>query len=171
MYRILDAKVEHLSADVQNAVEGSVTAESRCNALGVELVKVFRMIATSSKGSPAKSHDLSRYGDSHVATGGPTQKNNENQITKGTVPPLQLLDADGKKIPVRQSAENFRIGDIKSNRTRKTFGTSGSHEGHSNNKGSQPPEMDITLDIWEMYANLSDVSRSGSVLQSQEEFT
>ncbi|KAL2622590.1 hypothetical protein R1flu_002795 [Riccia fluitans] len=51
--RLLDSKVEECSANAQQALEGAVTAENKCSALGVELVKVFRMLASSRQESPA----------------------------------------------------------------------------------------------------------------------
>ncbi|KAI5060712.1 hypothetical protein GOP47_0025132 [Adiantum capillus-veneris] len=48
--RILDAKVQQISIGIQTALEGAAMAEKKCNALGAELVKVFRNLARSSKG-------------------------------------------------------------------------------------------------------------------------
>ncbi|KAL3691453.1 hypothetical protein R1sor_005104 [Riccia sorocarpa] len=51
--RLLDSKVEECSTNAQQALEGAATAESKCSALGVELVKVFRMLASSRPESSA----------------------------------------------------------------------------------------------------------------------
>ncbi|KAJ7567292.1 hypothetical protein O6H91_02G141300 [Diphasiastrum complanatum] len=55
--RILDAKVEHISIGVQSALEGAAVAESKCGALGEELVKFFRMLASSRKEFSGKVND------------------------------------------------------------------------------------------------------------------
>ncbi|KAG6550545.1 hypothetical protein Mapa_007914 [Marchantia paleacea] len=51
--RLLDTKVEECTANARQALEGAATAENKCSALGAELVKVFRMLATSRQASPA----------------------------------------------------------------------------------------------------------------------
>ncbi|KAG0629748.1 hypothetical protein M758_1G127100 [Ceratodon purpureus] len=49
--RLLDSKVDRVSVGMQSAVEGAALAESKCGALGAELVKVFRMLTASNSGS------------------------------------------------------------------------------------------------------------------------
>ncbi|KAI5084502.1 hypothetical protein GOP47_0000671 [Adiantum capillus-veneris] len=52
--KMLETKTEELSVGMHSALEGSQVAESKCGALGAELVKVFRMLASSRKESPTK---------------------------------------------------------------------------------------------------------------------
>lgn len=47
----MDSKVDRVSVGMQSAVEGAALAESKCGALGAELVKVFRMLTASNSGS------------------------------------------------------------------------------------------------------------------------
>lgn len=51
---MLETKSEELNVGMQSALEGASLAESKCSALGAELVKVFRMLASSRKESPTK---------------------------------------------------------------------------------------------------------------------
>ncbi|KAH7373475.1 hypothetical protein KP509_17G058800 [Ceratopteris richardii] len=50
----LEAKTEQLSTGMQTALDEASSAESKCGALGAELVKVFRMFASFQKESPTK---------------------------------------------------------------------------------------------------------------------
>ncbi|CAM6042630.1 unnamed protein product [Sphagnum compactum] len=71
--RLLDGKVEHITVGVQSALEGAAMAESKCGALGAELVKVFRMLTSCNQYSPLQqTHDqhslptkCGRRGQSH----------------------------------------------------------------------------------------------------------
>ncbi|KAJ7527408.1 hypothetical protein O6H91_16G053100 [Diphasiastrum complanatum] len=66
--RILDAKVEHYAAGVESALEGTAVAESKCSALGAELVRVFRILAASNKGNPGRWNDSIKPGEPDIAT-------------------------------------------------------------------------------------------------------
>ncbi|KAH7296642.1 hypothetical protein KP509_26G032200 [Ceratopteris richardii] len=50
----LETKTEELSIGIQSALDGASNAENKCSALGAELVKVFRLLASSRKESPTK---------------------------------------------------------------------------------------------------------------------
>ncbi|MCO5578128.1 hypothetical protein L7F22_031966 [Adiantum nelumboides] len=52
--KTLETKTEELSVGMHSALECAQVAESKCSALGAELVKVFRMLASSRKESPTK---------------------------------------------------------------------------------------------------------------------
>lgn len=51
--RLLDNKVERVSMGVQSALDGAALAENKCGALGVELVKVFRMLTATKNANAA----------------------------------------------------------------------------------------------------------------------
>ncbi|CAM6034206.1 unnamed protein product [Sphagnum compactum] len=44
-FRLLDKKIVQIMLGLQSAISGAAMADSKCGALGVELVKVFRMLA------------------------------------------------------------------------------------------------------------------------------
>lgn len=48
--RLLDKKVEHVTAGVQSSLDGAAVADKKCAALGSELVKVFRMFSSKRDG-------------------------------------------------------------------------------------------------------------------------
>lgn len=56
LYRLLDSKVEHVTVGVQSALEGAAMAESKCGALGAELVKVFRMLTSCRQNTSPMRH-------------------------------------------------------------------------------------------------------------------
>nr|PNR43483.1 hypothetical protein PHYPA_015864 [Physcomitrium patens] len=64
--RLLDSKVDRVSLGMQSAVEGAALAESKCGALGAELVKVFRML-TACK-NPTYSGSLANRQKSNIKT-------------------------------------------------------------------------------------------------------
>ncbi|KAH7352794.1 hypothetical protein KP509_19G064700 [Ceratopteris richardii] len=53
-WRSLDTKLEKFCIGVQAALEGASRAENKCNALGEELVKLFRMMTANQRESPSK---------------------------------------------------------------------------------------------------------------------
>ncbi len=57
-HSLLDGKVEHITVGVQSALEGAAMAESKCTALGAELVKVFRMLTSCRPSSPLHHHNI-----------------------------------------------------------------------------------------------------------------
>eukprot|EP01018_Ginkgo_biloba_P036333 Gb_26686 [translate_table: standard] len=138
---ILDAKVESFCIGVQTAIKGAATAENKCNALGTELVRVFRILAASSKERPGKLHGCGKHVDSCVATRCQSQLRNGYQVPEGTVPRPHLPNAHRKKTPVRNSSgctDSTKKGqflDSKSNENRKTSGISGNLECYNSNLG------------------------------------
>ncbi|CAK9876697.1 unnamed protein product [Sphagnum jensenii] len=50
-FRVLDEKLLQTTLGVQSAIAGAAMADSKCGALGAELVKVFRMLASCNKTS------------------------------------------------------------------------------------------------------------------------
>ncbi|KAH8962114.1 hypothetical protein BDL97_05G085800 [Sphagnum fallax] len=50
-FRVLDEKLLQTTLGVQSAIAGAAMADSKCGALGAELVKVFRMLASCNKAS------------------------------------------------------------------------------------------------------------------------
>ncbi|CAM6025460.1 unnamed protein product [Sphagnum balticum] len=54
-FRLLDKKIVQIMLGLQSAISGAAMADSKCGALGVELVKVFRMLACCrSQSSPVQ---------------------------------------------------------------------------------------------------------------------
>eukprot|EP01018_Ginkgo_biloba_P016909 Gb_32370 [translate_table: standard] len=84
--RILDAKMEHFSVGVQTALEGAAMAESKCGALGAELVKVFRMLASSRRESPLKLHE----GDDNNESGTSRTYNRKQQLRPDSSQAIKL---------------------------------------------------------------------------------
>ncbi|KAI5082117.1 hypothetical protein GOP47_0001860 [Adiantum capillus-veneris] len=63
--RSLDSRMEVFSSQLQTAIEAAMTAEGKCSALGSELVKVFRALASSKKESPPKLLDSEESSEQH----------------------------------------------------------------------------------------------------------
>ncbi|MCO5580459.1 hypothetical protein L7F22_034327 [Adiantum nelumboides] len=63
--RALDSRMEIFSSQLQTAIEAAMTAEGKCSALGSELVKVFRALASSKKESPPKLLDSEESNEQH----------------------------------------------------------------------------------------------------------
>lgn len=57
--------MEIFSSQVQTAIEAAMTAEGKCSALGSELVKVFRTLASSKKESPPKLLESEESSEQH----------------------------------------------------------------------------------------------------------
>lgn len=53
------------SSQLQTAIEAAMTAEGKCSALGSELVKVFRTLASSKKDSPPKLMEAEESSEQH----------------------------------------------------------------------------------------------------------
>lgn len=56
IFRLLDKKVEHVTAGIQSALDGATIADKKCAALGFELVKVFRMFSCKKNSQCHKSN-------------------------------------------------------------------------------------------------------------------
>jgi len=56
LFRLLDKKVEHMSAGIQSALNGATMADKKCVSLGFELVKFFRMFSCK-QGSQCHKND------------------------------------------------------------------------------------------------------------------
>lgn len=77
---LLDNKVDRVSLGMQSAVEGAALAESKCGALGAELVKVFRML-TACKNSTTDGSSTTRQ-----------QTINNSRRGRSHSPPTQILN-------------------------------------------------------------------------------
>ncbi|KAH7434508.1 hypothetical protein KP509_06G020600 [Ceratopteris richardii] len=75
--RLLDAKMEGFSISVETALEGASMAESKCSALGAELIKLFRMIGINQQESPSKKMMMMME-----VTEGADELNNEYQQSR-----------------------------------------------------------------------------------------
>ncbi|EFJ16180.1 hypothetical protein SELMODRAFT_422245 [Selaginella moellendorffii] len=62
--RMLDTKVEHVSVSAQSALEGASVAERKCGALGAELVKVFRVLASFKKDNSERQSSITKSKES-----------------------------------------------------------------------------------------------------------
>ncbi|MCO5564567.1 hypothetical protein L7F22_018231 [Adiantum nelumboides] len=100
--RLLDAKMEDFSVGVQTALEGASMAESKCSALGGELVKLFRMIATNRKESPSKMMMMMEV------TAGAEELNNEQQQQQQPQQPSRT----GRAVAVRGDVEERSPADL-----------------------------------------------------------
>eukprot|EP01018_Ginkgo_biloba_P009853 Gb_21080 [translate_table: standard] len=103
--RILDAKMEHFSVGVQTALEGAAMAESKCGALGAELVKVFRMLASSRKDSPSKMHEADDSYDHGSAHMGRKQIRLDAGVGTKLKAPMSYAACSYCKKPVQRAGE------------------------------------------------------------------
>ncbi|CAK9277147.1 unnamed protein product [Sphagnum jensenii] len=77
-FRLLDKKIVQIMLGLQSAISGAAMADSKCGALGVELVKVFRMLACCRSqtspvqkikdSSPAPSGHTGDHGGRHYSS-------------------------------------------------------------------------------------------------------
>ncbi|KAH7281668.1 hypothetical protein KP509_36G057700 [Ceratopteris richardii] len=61
--RTLDSRMDIFSSQLKTAIDAAMTAEGKCSALGSELVKVFRTLASSKKESPSKPTEYEENND------------------------------------------------------------------------------------------------------------
>ncbi|KAI5072493.1 hypothetical protein GOP47_0012599 [Adiantum capillus-veneris] len=127
--RVLDAKMEDFSVGVQTALEGASMAESKCSALGGELVKLFRMIATNRKESPSKMMMMME-----VTTGSEELNNEQQQQHPQTQQQLQQPSTrTGHAVSVKGDVEERSPAGFERN-----FKVSTTHH------GKQSPQHNVT---------------------------
>ncbi|KAH7443868.1 hypothetical protein KP509_02G054100 [Ceratopteris richardii] len=114
--RILDAKVQQISIGIQTALEGAAIAERKCNALGTELVKVFRNLARSSKGRCVNPNRMNDGRHSRCASRRPNVDNGVRG--RGTMPQHHIKRSSLRSSLGNQCRES-RI--LKMNRLCNTF--------------------------------------------------